>query len=127
MPVGKKDLAIVEQALRARAKVLRAEISGKLGEAADDAGGMNTGGDFGDQALASGESSLDLAEAKRDLAELGQVDAALEAIAAGSYGVCVDCSEPIPMARLKAQPLASRCIACQERAERQGGDRRSSI
>ncbi len=127
MSVGKKELEVIEQALRARARALRAEISDKLGDAADDAGGMNKGGDFGDQAQASGESSLDLAEAQRDLGELRQVDAALAAIAAGSYGMCVDCAEPIPAARLKAQPLASRCIACQERAERKGGERHGSI
>jgi DnaK suppressor protein len=127
MPVGKKDLAIIEEGLRARAKALRAEVSAKLGEAASDAGGMNTGGDFGDQAQASGESSLDLAEAQRDLAELGQVEAALEAIAAGHYGVCVDCDEKIPLARLKARPLATRCVACQDRAERGRSDQHPSI
>jgi DnaK suppressor protein len=127
MPVGKKDLAIIEEGLRARGKALRAEVSAKLGLAANDAGGMNTGGDFGDQAQASGESSLDLAEAQRDLVELGKVDFAIEAIANGTYGVCVDCDEPIPLARLKVQPLASRCVACQERAERKGSDQHPSI
>lgn len=127
MSIGKKDLAAIEQELRVRAKTLRAEISRKFGDAADDAGGMNTGGDFGDQAQASGESSLDLAEAQRDLAELGQLDAALEAIASGNYGVCVDCEEKIPLARLKARPLATRCVACQELAERKRADQHPSI
>ncbi|HEY5634067.1 MAG TPA: TraR/DksA family transcriptional regulator [Burkholderiaceae bacterium] len=127
MSINKKDLATIEQELRVRAKALRAEISGKLGEAASDAGGMNTGGDFGDQAQASGESSLDLAEAQRDLLELGQVDAALEAIAAGNYGVCVDCEQRIPFARLKARPLATRCVACQGLAERKRADQHPSI
>lgn len=43
---------------------------------------------------------------------LGEVDAALARLAAGTHGVCVDCGQPIPAARLEARPAASRCVAC---------------
>ena len=33
-------------------------------------------------------------------------------------GVCADCDEPIEPARLRALPMASRCVACQERKEK---------
>ncbi len=118
MALGKNEIDAVRRSLLARAKVLRGEISEKLGEAAEDAGGMNVGGDYGDQAFASGESSLHLAEAGRDVAELRAIDAALGAIEAGDYGKCVSCGDEIPAQRLEAQPLALRCIVCQERAER---------
>jgi len=36
----------------------------------------------------------------------------------GTYGQCVDCSEEIPFARMRAQPAAERCLACQERHEK---------
>jgi len=127
MSLAKEELDTLLRSLQARARALRSQISSKLGEAADDAGGMNTGGDYGDQAYASGESSLDLAEAGRDIEEMRSIDAAIRAIDAGEYGVCVSCGEDIPAARLKAQPLAVRCVACQERAERARGEQRSSI
>lgn len=127
MALGADELKALERALNARAKVLRGEVSEKLGEAADDAGGMNAGGDYGDQAFSSGESTLDLAEAQRDIRELAGIDAALAALADGSYGFCAACGQDIPDERLRVQPLALRCIHCQERAERDRGERHSSI
>ena len=44
--------------------------------------------------------------------ELSKVARALEQIKTGNYGICVSCSEEIPIARLKAQPFADRCIRC---------------
>ena len=32
-------------------------------------------------------------------------------------GICMDCKEPIPQARLDAVPFASRCKGCQEAVE----------
>ena len=127
MALEKSELDALQRTLETRVRVLRGQVSGKLGDAASDAGGMNTGGDYGDQAFASSESSLDLAEAGRDLSELRAIDLALHAIGDGTYGVCVNCGEEIDAQRLKVQPLALRCVACQERAERARGEHRSSI
>lgn len=52
---------------------------------------------------------------------LAQVDEALHRLAAGKYGVCAECGEPIPMARLRALPFAVRCLPCRERFETQAG------
>jgi RNA polymerase-binding transcription factor DksA len=46
-------------------------------------------------------------------------EAALERIARGTYGVCVDCGKAIPRARLDAVPSTERCEADQERLERE--------
>lgn len=127
MALREEDLKALERALRARARALRGEVSEKLNEAAEDAGGMNAGGDFGDQSFSSGESSLDLAEAQRDIDELSGIDAALVAIAEGNYGFCSSCGVEIPEGRLRVQPLALRCVACQERSERQQSGHHSSI
>lgn len=50
--------------------------------------------------------------------ELLQVQRALEAYAQGRYGVCEDCRAEIPLARLRARPVATRCAGCQTAAER---------
>lgn len=44
--------------------------------------------------------------------ELNRIAKALEQIKNGTYGVCMDCGDTIPMARLKAYPFADRCIRC---------------
>ncbi|KQP57383.1 TraR/DksA family transcriptional regulator [Agreia sp. Leaf283] len=46
------------------------------------------------------------------------VDAALDRVASGSYGVCARCGRPIGFARLDARPEATLCIACARAAER---------
>ena len=58
------------------------------------------------------------AEQLRDQKELQAVRAALQRIAGGSYGECVDCGKAIAPQRLQASPAAMRCIACQTLLER---------
>ncbi len=48
----------------------------------------------------------------QDLTELRQIDAALERLAAGTYGECAKCGEDIAPERLKAVPAAPLCAAC---------------
>jgi len=40
------------------------------------------------------------------------IQAALDRIAAGNYGICDSCGEDIGMARLKVVPEATRCVNC---------------
>jgi RNA polymerase-binding transcription factor DksA len=39
--------------------------------------------------------------------------AAMDRIHGPDYGICVDCKQPIAFARLRAQPDALRCLACE--------------
>lgn len=71
-----------------------------------------------DQAAREERQEVGDAEFERDLQEFRAVRAALERLASGRYGVCIDCGEPIPRARLQVQPAAERCAACQAVAER---------
>ncbi len=49
---------------------------------------------------------------------LGAIDAALERIDAGMYGVCTTCGKPIGDERLDAIPYATQCIDCRRKEER---------
>lgn len=76
----------------------------------------------------TGDGALAEAEFERDVAGATQVRASLLAIVAaerrmtqGQYGLCEDCGEPIGYARLHAHPAASRCVRCQEGAEKRAG------
>jgi DnaK suppressor protein len=47
-----------------------------------------------------------------------QIDAALSATAAGTYGCCRRCEEPIGYQRLRARPETPFCLRCQTLAEK---------
>jgi RNA polymerase-binding protein DksA len=49
--------------------------------------------------------------------EISRIARALDQIKNGTYGVCIDCGDQIPMARLEAYPFADRCIRCATAAE----------
>jgi RNA polymerase-binding protein DksA len=49
--------------------------------------------------------------------EISKIAKALDQIKNETYGICGDCGETIPMARLTAQPFADRCIRCATAAE----------
>ncbi len=55
---------------------------------------------------------------RRDLAEFRDLEAALLRVDNGRYGACITCGKPIPEPRLRAQPAAPRCTACQAAHER---------
>jgi DnaK suppressor protein len=66
------------------------------------------------------ERDLAIRNVDRESALLRQVKAALRRIHNGTFGTCVDCEETISPKRLIAVPWATRCIKCQETADREG-------
>jgi DnaK suppressor protein len=64
------------------------------------------------------EREVDMALSDMEQRELGEVSAALRRLHAGDYGRCADCDSEIPFDRLKVEPWALRCVACESRRER---------
>lgn len=118
------DLGTLAKQLEARRRVLRAELQAKLNTQDNPAllGLRNRMEETDDWAVADLETALDVAEVSRDAAELREVEVAQARMADGTYGACLECGEPIPFARLAANPSAPRCIVCQEKLE--AGQRR---
>lgn len=87
-------------------------VSDELGELAE--GG--TDNHLGDTATALYDRELDegLEEGARET--LVEIEAALQRIDAGTYGVCDGCGKPIGAERLAAIPWARLCIDDQRRA-----------
>jgi DnaK suppressor protein len=52
--------------------------------------------------------------------ELSRIARALDQMKNGRYGICLDCDEEIPMARLQAHLFADRCIRCATAQEARG-------
>lgn len=73
--------------------------------------------DLGDQALSSTMEAIRGSYQNTEHEEYNMILKALKAIDEGTYGICIDCNQPISEKRLKYYPNASRCLACQEAAE----------
>ena len=86
------------------------EISGPGVEDADDA-----------DALSDNERNQGIVEAEQGT--LAQVNAALQRLDEGKYGICARCGKPIPPRRLEAIPYAIYCVEDQELVEREAGGR----
>ncbi len=88
-----------------------------LSRRAEPVDGQANGRDEADRALATLRLEDTLASRERVTTELEAIDLALERIAAGTYGVCCDCGQPIAPKRLEKYPAVERCLTCQERTE----------
>jgi DnaK suppressor protein len=73
-----------------------------------------------DEIQFASERDLAIRNVDRESALLRQVKAALRRIHDGSFGSCFDCESAIGPKRLVAVPWATRCIQCQEAADREG-------
>ena len=63
------------------------------------------------------ERELDLALTDLETQELGAVSQALRRLKDADYGSCADCGQAIPFDRLKVEPWALRCVACESAHE----------
>ncbi len=63
------------------------------------------------------ERELDMALNDREVSELGAVSEALLRVHDARFGLCADCGTEIPFDRLRVEPWALRCVACESRRE----------
>jgi DnaK suppressor protein len=81
-----------------------------------------------DQAQFLSAESVSLHLNTLDYAQLRLIEAALDRLDSGDYGVCLSCEEPIPPKRLQAVPWARYCVGCQEAGvERKWTDARPRV
>jgi DnaK suppressor protein len=73
-------------------------------------------GDFVDQASDDNEVHVNLRLLQIDAKLLRAIEAAIERIDKGEYGICAVCEGEISVARLNAVPWTSVCIECKEKS-----------
>ena len=71
--------------------------------------------------------SVAVAENAVAAGELREVEAALQRLQSGGFGICENCEEEISEGRLKHRPQARYCTGCQEAAERRQGILRDRV
>lgn len=103
-----------EKLLRQQAELQRAMLS-----AVEQGRATNTDDtqDVADQAVASYQKELLFHQGTNGHAQLTLVRAALDRLADGSFGECLQCGKTIGPKRLEALPWTPYCIRCQEKFE----------
>lgn len=116
----KQELDRLAAGMKARKRLLTHEIRQGLARAGDERHAKLLGEvhDRGDESVADLLRDVQQAEVTRDVGELRDIEGAQARIAAGRYGLCIDCEAEIGYARLQAYPSAKRCIGCQENREK---------
>lgn len=108
----------LEARLVQRRSELDTQLAGLLaGESRSDHAREVLQQDSDDLRHRSEDREVDMARSDQDLRELGAVSEALRRIQTDSYGLCTDCEAPIPFERLKVEPGALRCVACESARE----------
>jgi DnaK suppressor protein len=107
-------LTTLRDLLQYRLRDLRAEVhAAEMAHREPTAAAAHEVVDRKEDAARQQFQDVDDAQEQRDVGEMAGVEAALQRLDAGTYGDCVDCSEPIPLQRLLVQPAVLRCTACQ--------------
>ncbi len=117
--LSESQMAALESKLRERQAHLREELRGERAdsESERDRRSAREVQDRGDEANTGQWREANAAVIDHHEVEIQGIQAALSRLASGTYGMCVDCGEPIGFSRLQAWPLANRCVACQSKAE----------
>ncbi len=76
-------------------------------------------GDLYDDMAASREKELEIIMSDRERKKLQEIEEALKRIKEGTYGICEECGDPIPEARLEVMPFARVCVDCKEKLEKE--------
>ena len=108
---------VKEQLLRMRAELLR-EVSDSYATCREL--GQDGVADIGDMSANaySRDVLFNLSETQRQ--QIRDIDAALERIDKGEYGVCMNCGEKIAARRLEVRPFSRYCIDCKTDIEKFG-------
>jgi len=115
MPLTAEQIEHLQRLLAERRRALFSETLEDLARAREETYPAVAGPvrDSGDEAQADVLSDRDQAEVTREVREIREIEAAQARIAAGTYGVCVECRAEIGYERLLAYPTARRCHDCQ--------------
>ncbi len=114
------ELSSFEMRLNSRRDAVLAAIQDHL-HRVDDPSKMTlhsyieNGGDWMDAGLIN---DAELSKLHKKLAELHDIDAALNRIKHGTYGICIGCGDPIPTARLGVQITSEYCLDCRKNFEK---------
>jgi DnaK suppressor protein len=104
--------ATYKKMLERKAEEIRQGMSAQ--KAAQVVARLDVPSDEGDLSQQHHEEWIFLNRNTIDIKLLREISDALQRIDQGTYGVCLECEEPISVKRLEAVPWARYCVSCQE-------------
>jgi DnaK suppressor protein len=130
-PAGKVDAGVIEVSNADRAEFLASQRQLLLDERSNyihsaevlkaqadslalehEPGDVQFDEEGGEGGTSNVDRELDLVLSAQARAAAAEIDRALAKIESGTYGVCEQCGQQIPDARLQALPQAALCVAC---------------
>ena len=99
-----------------KTEIIRSNNEALYNSSLDD---NSTSADIVDQASSYTEKNVELRAINRQIKLIAKIDSALKRIDKGTYGFCDETGEPIGLKRLIARPVATLCIAAQEKHEKE--------
>ena len=111
-----KHLEFFKQKLSEWKKELKRSNSEAIFNASMD--DNSSSADMIDQASSYTEKNVEMRAINRQIKLISKIDGALKKIQDGTYGFCEETGEPIGLKRLIARPVATLCIAAQEKHEK---------
>ena len=100
--------------LEARERELWRKITEERTRVKDEAQAeLETVGDIVDRAFVTTQVTMERDLIDRCMTQLDEIARTRDRITNGEIGICIDCHETIESARLKVNPVASRCTECQ--------------
>lgn len=117
--LSESQMAALESELKRRQAALRIEVREERADSQNerDRRSDREVQDRGDEANTEQWREANAAVIGHHEDEIQGIQAALSRLASGTYGLCVDCGEPIGINRLQAWPSANRCLDCQAKVE----------
>ena len=99
-----------------KSEIIKANNEALYNNSLDD---NSTSADIVDQASSYTEKKIEMRAINRQIKLISKIDRALKKIKDGTYGYCEETGEPIGVKRLIARPIATLCIAAQEKHEKE--------
>lgn len=117
----KLDVARYRRQLVALQSRLRGETQSLAERALDAAVGNRMPTHMAERGTDEATRECDLTLSQQEEGTLERIEAALERIEEGVFGICLGTGKPIPKARLDAIPYSEFCVEYAEQLERDGG------
>ena len=99
-----------------KTEIVRANNEALYNNSLDD---NSISADIVDQASSYTDKNVEMRAINRQIKLIAKIDQAVKKIQDGTYGYCEETGDPIGIKRLIARPIATLCIAAQEKHEKE--------
>ena len=105
-----------EELLNWKKEIIKVNNLGNILNSSDD---NVSSADIVDQASSYTDKSVEMKALNRSRKLISKMNSTLQRLKEGTYGYCEETGEPIGLKRLMARPVATLCIAAQEKHEKE--------